>query len=118
MKNAVDDYIAAFDEPTRSKLTEIRNIIRKAAPDAEEVISYNMPAYRQKGILVYFAANKNHIGFYPTPDAIEAFAEALTAYKTSKGAVQFPYHQPLPTDLIQRIVKYRIEQNSSNIHHK
>lgn len=109
----VDQYIQSFPAEIQIVLLEIRAIIRKAAPDAEEVISYNMPAYRQKGILVYFAANKNHIGFYPTPDAIEAFAEALTAYKTSKGAVQFPYHQPLPTDLIQQIVKYRIEQNSS-----
>lgn len=110
--NDVDQYIAGFQEQTRIMLQQIREIIRKAAPEAEEVISYQMPAYRMKRILVYFAAFKKHIGFYPTSSGIEAFKSEFAGYKWSKGAVQFPLDQPLPAELITKIVKFRVEENS------
>ena len=86
--------------------------IHIAATTAEEVISYNMPAFKQNGILVWFAGNKNHIGFYPSSTSIKLFKEQLTKYKTSKGAIQFPIDKPLPLALITKIVKFRIKQNS------
>jgi len=89
----------------------LRKTIKTAAPAAEEVISYNMPAIKQNGILVYYAAYKAHIGFYPTPSAIEAFKKELSKYESSKGAVRFPLDQPLPLSLITRIVKFRIKLN-------
>jgi uncharacterized protein YdhG (YjbR/CyaY superfamily) len=110
--NDVDQYIAGFPGQTRIMLQQIREIIRKAAPEAEEVISYQMPAYRMKRILVYFAAFKNHIGFYPTSSGIEAFKSEFKGHKWSKGAVQFPLDQPLPAELITKIVKFRVEENS------
>ena len=105
-----DSYIAMFPGSTQKKLQQLRSIIKKAVPKAEEVISYNMPAYKLNGILVYFAGYENHIGFYPTSKPIEVFKEELAAYKTSKGAIQIPLNAPLPSDLIQRMVKFRIEQ--------
>ncbi len=105
-----DSYIAMFPEGTQKKLQQLRTIIKKAAPKAEEVISYNMPAYKQNGILVYFAGYENHVGFYPTSSPIEVFKQELAAYKTSKGAIQFPLNEALPVELIKRIVKFRIEQ--------
>jgi uncharacterized protein YdhG (YjbR/CyaY superfamily) len=105
-----DSYIAVFPESTKKKLQQLRSIIKKAAPAAEEVISYNMPAYKLNGILVYFAGYENHIGFYPTSLPMQVFKEELTDYKTSKGAIQFSLDEPLPVDLIKRIVKFRIEQ--------
>ncbi len=107
----IDEYIAAFPEEKRTTLEALRATIRAAAPDAEECISYNMPAFALHGILVYFAAAKNHIGFYPTPSAIAAFQEELSAYAGSKGAVRFPMDQPLPIDLIRRIVQFRVAEN-------
>jgi uncharacterized protein YdhG (YjbR/CyaY superfamily) len=107
----VDAYMAALPEPQRSLLQQVRETIRKAAPDAEEVISYQMPAYRQNGMLVYFAANKNHIGFYPTSSGIATFAAELKEYQTSKGAVQFPWNQPVPFGLIHTIVSFRVAEN-------
>jgi uncharacterized protein YdhG (YjbR/CyaY superfamily) len=86
--------------------------IHIAATTAEEVISYNMPAFKQNGILVWFAGYKNHIGFYPSSTPIKLFKEQLTKYKTSKGAIQFPIDKPLPLALITKIVKFRIKQNS------
>lgn len=109
--NAVDQYIATFPVHIREKLEEIRFIIQQAAPLAEEVISYKMPAYDYHGMLVYFAGNKAHIGFYPTGSGIEAFQHEFGPYKWSKGAVQFPLDQPLPADLITRIVAFRIQVN-------
>lgn len=103
-----DEYIAGFPDDIQKLLQQIRTIIRKAAPHAEEVISYGMPAYKQHKVLVYFAACKNHIGFYPTGSGIEAFKEELTAYKFSKGAIQFPFDKPLPSALITKIVKFKI----------
>ncbi|MCW3999038.1 MAG: DUF1801 domain-containing protein [Candidatus Bathyarchaeota archaeon] len=107
----VDEYIAFFPEKTQVPLRQIRQTIRKAAPEAEETISYQMPAYRQNGILVYFAAFKSHIGFFPTPEGVEAFKEKLQAYKTSKGAIRFPLSEPLPLELIGEIVRFRVKQN-------
>ena len=103
-----DEYIAGFPDDIQKLLQKMRAIICKAAPHAEEVISYGMPAYKQHKVLVYFAACKNHIGFYPTGSGIEAFKEELTAYKFSKGAIQFPFDKPLPSALITKIVKFRI----------
>jgi len=107
----IDDYFAAFPAGTKAILKELRKTIKTAAPAAEEVISYNMPALQQDGILVYYAAYKAHIGFYPTPSAIEAFKKELSKYESSKGAVRFPLDQPLPLSLITRIVKFRIKLN-------
>ncbi len=106
----VDNYIAGFPLSVRELLETMRAIIRKAAPKAEEVISYQMPAYKQDGILVYFAGYKQHIGFYPTSAPMEVFKEDLAKYKTSKGAVQFPLDKPLPKALITRMVKFRVEE--------
>jgi uncharacterized protein YdhG (YjbR/CyaY superfamily) len=92
-------------------LAQLRETIIKAAPEAEETISYNMPAYKLHGSLVYFAAYSGHIGFYPTPSAIVEFAEELLKYPTAKGTVQFALDQPLPTALIRKIVKFRVKEN-------
>ncbi|MDD4971677.1 MAG: DUF1801 domain-containing protein [Paludibacter sp.] len=107
----IDAYIAGFPEPIQDLLQEIRATIKRTAPEAEEVISYGMPAFRQNGILVYFAAFKNHIGFYPIPSGIEAFREELSAFKGTKGSVHFPLDKPLPVELIARIVNFRIDEN-------
>jgi uncharacterized protein YdhG (YjbR/CyaY superfamily) len=107
----IDQYIATFPSNVQAVLENLREIIRNAAPEAEEVISYKMPAYKQNGMLVYFAGYKKHVGFYPTGSGIEAFKEEFTPYKWSKGAVQFPLDKPLPTELITRIVQFRIKYN-------
>lgn len=108
----IDEYIACFSGETAEKLRQIREIIRKAAPGAREVISYGMPAFRLNKVLVYFAASKNHIGFYPTASGIQAFKDEFAGYKWSKGAVQFPLNNPVPADLIERIVRFRAEEDS------
>jgi uncharacterized protein YdhG (YjbR/CyaY superfamily) len=107
----IDKYISSFPGNTQVLLKVLRATIRKAAPDAEEVISYQMPAYKFHGMLVYFAGHKNHIGFYPGTSGIEAFKKELTDYKWSKGTIQFPLDKELPLDLISRIVIYRITGN-------
>jgi uncharacterized protein YdhG (YjbR/CyaY superfamily) len=104
-------YINTFDGDVKLKLEQIREVIRKAAPQSQEVISYGMPAFKQHGVLVYFAANKNHVGFYPTAAPIVVFADELAEYTTSKGAIQFPFNKPLPVRLITKIVKYRLAQD-------
>jgi len=109
--NTIDEYIATFPKNVQIILQEIRQAIRDAAPEAKEVISYQMPAFKLNGILVWFAAFRNHIGFYPKASAIEAFKDKLSSYKTSKGAVQFPTDKPLPIDLVKEIVKFRIKEN-------
>jgi uncharacterized protein YdhG (YjbR/CyaY superfamily) len=109
--HTIDDYIAAFPITTQLLLEQIRECIRAAAPDAEEIISYSMPAFRQKGILVYFAAYSKHIGFYPTASGIQTFKEELSVYKGAKGSVQFPLDKPLPLELISKIVKFRLAEN-------
>ena len=110
----VDEYISTFDDATQVLLQKIRNAIKQAAPKAEEVISYNMPAYKLNGILVYYAANKAHIGFYPTPSGIENFKDELRAYPTSKGAIQFPVEKGIPVTLVKQIVKFRVAENLEN----
>jgi uncharacterized protein YdhG (YjbR/CyaY superfamily) len=107
----IDDYIASFPKHIQEILEEIRQAIREAAPDAEETISYQMPAFRLNGVLVYFAAFKNHIGFYPTSSGVAAFKAELSQYEVSKGTIRFPLGQPVPFNLIKKIVKYRVEEN-------
>lgn len=109
--NSVDEYIAAQPENVQSLLQQIRQIIKNAAPASTEIISYGMPAYKQHGVLVYFAANKQHIGFYPTGSPVEIFADELRDYKTSKGAIQFPLKTGIPSALVEKIVKYRINED-------
>jgi uncharacterized protein YdhG (YjbR/CyaY superfamily) len=109
----IDDYIAAYPPEIQERLRAMRETIRAAAPQAEEVINYGVPTFRLNGNLVSFGAAKNHIGFYPLPAAIEAFAEQLSPYKGAKGSVQFPYDQPLPLDLIAEITKFRVQQAMS-----
>jgi uncharacterized protein YdhG (YjbR/CyaY superfamily) len=107
----IDAYIAGFPERIRLLLTEMRTAIRESAPDATEKISYRIPTFDFHGALVHFAANKHHIGFYPTPSGIRAFREELRPYKTTTGTVQFPFDQPLPLDLIRRITAFRVLEN-------
>jgi uncharacterized protein YdhG (YjbR/CyaY superfamily) len=109
--SSVEAYMAAQSAAIRTKLQKLRSTIKTAAPGAEEVISYNMPAYKLNGILVYFAANANHTGFYPTPSAITAFKKELAAYASAKGSVQFPHDKPLPFALITKMVKFRVKEN-------
>lgn len=104
---SIDEYIAGFPEDIKGILQEIRTLIQKTIPEATEKISYGMPTFYLNGNLVHFAAYKNHIGFYPTPSGLEAFKEAVSKYKHSKGAVQFPIDKPMPLELIVQIVKYR-----------
>jgi uncharacterized protein YdhG (YjbR/CyaY superfamily) len=107
-----DSYISSFDEKICCKLQEMRSAITEAAPEAEEVISYNMPAFRFHGILVYYAAHKEHIGFYPASRSIlEAFKDNLVGYETSKGTIRFPYKNEIPADLVGKIVRYRVIEN-------
>ena len=107
----IDEYIAAFPRNVQAILERIRATIRAAAPDAEEAISYQMPTFKLKGNLVHFAAYKNHIGFYPAPSGIENFKEELSAYEVSKGTVRFPFDQPIPYNLIRKIVAFRVQEN-------
>jgi uncharacterized protein YdhG (YjbR/CyaY superfamily) len=111
--DTIDAYIAGFPKETQEVLQQVRATIQKAAPGAEETISYAIPTFTlHKAYLVHFAAFKNHIGFYPTPTGSEAFKEELSGYKTGKGSVQFPLQKPMPVDLITRIVAFRIKENT------
>jgi uncharacterized protein YdhG (YjbR/CyaY superfamily) len=109
--NSIDTYIANFPVDIQKKLQEIRSTIKASAPEAEEKISYQIPTFALKGNLVHFAAFKTHIGFYPTSSGIEKFKEELAAYQVSKGTVRFPLDQPIPYDLIARIVRFRLQEN-------
>lgn len=111
----IDEYHAEQAPDIRLKLDQLRNIIRNVATDAFETISYGMPAFKQHQVLVYYAANKKHIGFYPTPNPIVHFQRELKEYKTSKGAVQFPNDKPLPVELIEKIVLFRVEEDSKTL---
>ncbi len=111
----IDEYIATFTEDKQALLETVRAAIKAAAPEAEECISYQMPAFAQNGVLVYFAGLKNHIGFYPTGSGIEAFKAELPMYEVTKGSVKFPLNQPLPLELISRIVRYRVAQNLNKV---
>lgn len=108
----VDDYIARFDPPVRALLTQIRARLRQAAPQAVEVISYGMPALKMQGILVYFAAFKNHIGFYPPIRGDEALEKAAAIYAGPKGNLKFPFNQPMPYDLMAALTRLRVEQDT------
>jgi uncharacterized protein YdhG (YjbR/CyaY superfamily) len=108
---SVADYMAALPKPAKSRLQELRKIIRDAAPKAEEAISYNIPAFKMNGSpLVWYAAFKKHVGLYPRVSAIVAFKSKLAAYKTSKGAIQFPLEKPIPASLVKNIVKFRLKE--------
>jgi uncharacterized protein YdhG (YjbR/CyaY superfamily) len=106
----IDEYFASLTEIDRQLLTMVRQAVKQAAPNAIEVISYNMPAIKQNGILVYYAAHQNHIGFYPTAKPIEVFKAELSPYKTSKGAIQFPHNQ-IDLQLITKIVEFRMKED-------
>ena len=108
-----DDYAGRFPEDVQRLLRKMRRTIRQAAPQAEETISYGIPAFRSNGILVWFAAFKGHIGFYPRADVVRAFKKELAAYKGAKGSVRFPFDKPLPLALVSRIVKHRVKQDKS-----
>ncbi len=108
---SIDEYINSCPQEVRSLLLEIRSAIKAEAPDATEKISYQMPTFFLKGNLVHFAAFKNHIGFYPTPSGITAFDGELARYRSGKGSVQFPLGEPLPIELIRKIVRFRIQEN-------
>jgi uncharacterized protein YdhG (YjbR/CyaY superfamily) len=109
----IDEYIATFPKEVQDVLEKIRSAIRESAPEAEEAISYGIPAFRLNGSRgsVYFAGWKNHIGFYPTPSGIEAFKKELAPFKQEKGSVQFPLDKPIPYDLVKKIVRYRVTEN-------
>lgn len=107
----IDDYISRAPEDVRPKLEQLRQIIKKAAPGAEEAISYSMPAFKLNGVLVYFAAFKDHIGFFPTGAGVSHFKKELEAYSTSKGTVRLPLDKPIPITLIEKIVKFRVKEN-------
>jgi uncharacterized protein YdhG (YjbR/CyaY superfamily) len=109
--STIDEYIAMFSEDIRVKLESLRATIRASAPEAQEKISYQMPTFYLNGNLVHFAALKSHIGFYPTSSGIAAFQDELSEYEGTKGAVRFPINQPIPMDLISRIVKFRVSEN-------
>ncbi len=109
----VDEYISQFPDDIREKLEMIRNTIKEAAPNVKEKISWGMATFYINGNLVHFAANKKHIGFYPSPSGISAFKDRLSNYKHSKGAIQFPYNMHLPIDLIKEIVVLRYNENIS-----
>ncbi len=109
----IDDYIAGFPPDVQKILKKIRATIRQAAPGAEETIKYRMPAFTLNGNLVFFAAFKQHIGFYPIPTGIAKFKRDLAPYKVAKGSVQFPLDRPIPYDLITRIVKFRVKENQA-----
>lgn len=108
---SIDEYIAGCPPGVQEVLNKIRSTIKKAAPGAAETINYQIPTFILNGNLVHFAAFKNHIGFYPTPSGMTAFAKELSAYKGAKGSVHFPLDQPIPYDLIARIVRFRVEEN-------
>ena len=107
----VEEYLAAQPEATRAPLEKLRQIIKKAAPEAAEVISYSMPAYKYLGMVAYFAAAKNHYGLYIMPGVLEAFTHRLGAYKLSKATIQFPWNEPLPESLVTEIIRYAVQSN-------
>jgi uncharacterized protein YdhG (YjbR/CyaY superfamily) len=107
----VDEYIHSFPTNVRKFLTQMRTAVTKAAPGAQEKISWQMPGYFQNGILVFYAAHRSHIGFYALPGAIKAFQKELQEFPVSKGTIRFPFARPLPLGLIGKIVKYRIKEN-------
>jgi uncharacterized protein YdhG (YjbR/CyaY superfamily) len=110
---SIDAYIAGFPEDIQELLKQMRQTIQQAAPDATEAIKYGMPTFVLQGNLVHFAANKHHIGFYPSPSGITHFEKALEGYQTSKGAIQFPYEKKLPLSLVKKITAFRVKENTA-----
>lgn len=110
--STIDAYHASFNEAVQTKLQQLRKAILQAAPKSVELISYNMPAFKQNTNLIYYAAYQKHIGLYPTAKPLIVFAEELTKFKTSKGAIQFPIDKPLPIALIKKIVRYRVKEDA------
>lgn len=108
----IDEYIQNFPDNVQQLLQSVRKTIRDAAPEAEETINYQIPTFKLNGNLVHFAGYKKHIGFYPAPSGITAFADELAEYESAKGSVKFPIEKPIPLDLISRIVKFRVSENS------
>lgn len=107
----IDSYIATFPKGVQVLLEQVRHAIKTSAPKAEEVISYNMPAFKYHGMLVYFAGYKQHVGFYSLPSGHKAFEKELSKYKQGKGSVQFPLDKPMPLALIKKMVKFRVKEN-------
>jgi uncharacterized protein YdhG (YjbR/CyaY superfamily) len=107
---SVEEYFSWFPTDIQAKLQQIRETLRAALPEAKEVISYHMPAFKTTEVLVYYAAAKSHLGYYPTNSGVEEFKKELAGYVTSKGAIQFPYDRELPIDLIAQIAQFRAEQ--------
>ena len=118
MNDSIDEYIRQFPPEIKEILARLREIIKESAPDAAEKISWQMPTFVYHGNLIHFAAHKNHIGLYPGSDVIEAFEEKLSEYKTSKGAIQFPFNKPLPDELIREIVRFRVVENKKEAESK
>jgi uncharacterized protein YdhG (YjbR/CyaY superfamily) len=110
----VDEYIAAAPDLAQERLNALRSVVKEVAPQAGEVISYGMPAFKWHGMLVWYGAHKDHIGFYPKAAAIAAFSKDLAGYKTSKGAIQFPIENDIPTSLVRKIVKFRLKENKQH----
>jgi uncharacterized protein YdhG (YjbR/CyaY superfamily) len=108
----INEYISGFPDDIKKRLSAVRQIIRKNAPQAEEAITYGIPTFRLNGNLVHFAGYKKHIGFYPTPSVIDAFKERLSEFPSAKGSVQFPLSKPLPENLIADIVRFRVKENA------
>ena len=114
----VEEYIQEFPKEVQEIIQKIRAIVKEEAPEVQEKISYGMPTFSYKGVLVHFAAYKNHIGFYPTPSGITEFEEQLKPYKHAKGSAKFPLSKPIPYDLIRQIVKVRLEENVTKAKNK
>ncbi len=114
----INEYINIFPKDVQNILEDIRKTIKEAAPESEEVISYQLPAFKLNGILVYFGAFKNHIGFFPTANAIKVFSKDLSLYETSKGTIRFPLNKPIPYKLVKKITKFRVKENLNKINKK
>jgi uncharacterized protein YdhG (YjbR/CyaY superfamily) len=111
----IDEYIASYPIEVQKLLEQMRKTIKKAAPEATEVISYGMPAFKFNGILVWFGAHTKHIGFYPRASVLEVFKKELSIYKGAKGSIQFPFDKPLPVELIGKIVEFRVIENLQKV---
>lgn len=111
--DTINEYIAQYPPEIQEKLNEMRAVIVKAAPEAKEKISWGMATFTLNGNLVHFAGQKHHVGFYPGVSGVENFKDKLAEYKTSKGAIQFPYSKPLPLKLIDEIVRFRVKENKA-----
>jgi uncharacterized protein YdhG (YjbR/CyaY superfamily) len=109
----VKAYIAAHPKPVQTLLKQLRDAIRKAAPEAEEVISYGMPAYKYKGMLCYFASHTSHVGFYPMASGIAKFKKEIAGYKSAKGSVQFPFETGIPAELVNQMIRFRVRENEA-----